>query len=67
MVIADLNGSGGAEIIADFGTIGLWELSGGSWTQLSGVNVENMAAGNTDGAGGKELDRRLWSRGLWLF
>ena len=59
--VAELNGSGGAEIVGDFGAIGLWELSGGSWTQLSGVNVETWRRGTRMGREAR-THRRFWPR-----
>ncbi len=54
-----------AEIIGDFGAVGLWYWSAGAWIQLSGVNVENMAIGSKTAGGFLAGD--FGATGLWIW
>ena len=46
----DIDGNGQADVVVDFGAIGLWALvNNASWIQLHTV-PEGLAAGNLDGA-----------------
>jgi hypothetical protein len=40
MIAADIDGDNVQEIIADFGTLGLWLWNGGAWSQISAINPD---------------------------
>ena len=61
----DVDGDATAEVIADFGPVGLWLLDGGAWTQLSGVNPDFVLAANLDADANAELAVDFGPTGLW--
>ena len=58
---------GAAEVLGDFATLGQWLADGGSWTQLSGVNPENMLAVDLDGDNADEIAADYGGLGVWLW
>ena len=73
LIAANVDGSGGDEVVGDFGTTGLWIWSSGAWTQLSGVNADYLISADT----GRRRRRRdtspisapsacgTWNVGAW--
>ena len=51
----------------DFGPLGIWQYDGGSWGQISGVDPENMTAGDIDGDSAEEIFADFGTLGLWLW
>ena len=45
---------------------GLWLWNAGAWNQLSGVNVDSLAAGDVDADGADEVAADFGAAGLWL-
>ncbi len=56
-----------AELVGDFGALGLWHWNPGTWTCLSGVNPENVIAADTDGDSQKEIVADFGSLGVWRY
>ncbi len=52
---------------ADLGAAGLWLNNGGSWTQLSGVNADQVTTANLEGTGLAEIIGDFGASGLWLW
>ena len=57
---------GRAEVLGDFGGIGLWVWNGGDWKQLTGSNPGTIAAADVDGDGDKDVVADFAS-GLWVY
>ncbi len=55
------------ELMADFGSQGLWYYNGGTWTQESGVNPEGMIAVTVFDTADDELAVDFGSIGLWYW
>ena len=53
--IGDFDGDGVDEAAVDFGGMGVWMYDGGGWSQLSGEEVEALAALDIDGSGDDEI------------
>lgn len=67
MIIADPDGDAKGEIVADFGTLGLWLWDTDVWTQLSGQNPETLLAGDLDADGQEEVLGDFGALGLWKY
>jgi len=53
--------------VLDLGEAGLWLWNGGGVGQISGVNVDSLAAGDTDADGSDEVAADFGAAGLWLW
>jgi hypothetical protein len=65
--VGDLDGDGSDELVIDFGASGAWMWNGGTWSQVTANNPENMVPFNIDGNGDDELAVDLGSLGLWMW
>jgi len=73
IVAANVDSSNGRdELVVDFGAVGVWVRTGvindlGDWQQISGVDPDNITAGDIDGDGADEVFADFGSLGLWLW
>jgi C1A family cysteine protease len=65
--VGDFDGDGSDEVVMDFGSSGAWMWNGGTWSQLTASNPENMISFDIDGNGDDELAADLGSLGLWMW
>jgi probable HAF family extracellular repeat protein len=62
----DFNGDGIDEVVADFGSSGLWRrAANGAWTRLLNTTTQGLAVGDLDGNGKAELIADRGATGLW--
>lgn len=55
------------EVIADFGSLGLWYYNNDIWTQLSGLNPEGIISALTKDLADEELVADFGATGLWYW
>ena len=55
------------ELVADFGSLGLWARSAGAWLQLSGTNADGMIGVDVDGSADQEIAGDFGALGLWFW
>lgn len=55
------------DIVADFGSVGLWLWSAGGWSSITGVNPDGMIAADTDGDNKDEVVVDFGAVGLWIW
>ncbi len=51
MITSDIDKDGVDEVIGDFDLLGLWCWDGGTWTELSEANAQNIMAADVNGDG----------------
>ncbi len=63
----NFDADGSDELVVDFGSAGAYMWNGGSWTQISAANSENLISGDIDGDGAQEIFGDFGSLGLWMW